>query len=322
MKAVRGGVMVDEDSGPHPALPDQVGSHRPLPFRGSKNWTIESTRRAVREMLAATGIESAEADARLLIAHALDVERVTVVAHGDRELNAGEMKAIDALVHRRLQHEPVARIIGHKEFWSLLLAVNSAVLVPRPETETVVELALDRVVRDALRAEEIRVLDIGTGTGALLLALLSELDDAYGTGTDISPDALAVARINAERHGLAARCGLVCCDIAAAVTGPFDLIVSNPPYVAHSDIALLPPDVRDYDPLVALDGGQDGLLFYRSIAQAANGLLSSDGQLIIELGATQERGVRKVFSEAGLEVTAVSKDLGSISRALAAKRSL
>jgi release factor glutamine methyltransferase len=270
-------------------------------------------------MLEQGGIDSAEADARLLIAHALDVERATVLTHGNRELAPKEVKAIDALATRRLRHEPVARIVGHKEFWSLLLAVNDAVLVPRPETETVVELALDMVIGDALRMEKVRVLDIGTGTGALLLALLSELKEAYGTGTDISAEALAVASANAERHGLAARCAFVCCDIATGVAGPFDLIVSNPPYVMHDEIATLAPDVRDYDPSLALDGGADGLMSYRAIAQVAAGLLRPEGQVIVELGAGQEQQVRTLFTNAGLEVIAARSDLAGIPRALAAK---
>jgi release factor glutamine methyltransferase len=291
-----------------------------LPLSGEgKNWTIASARRAIREMLEQGGIDSAEADARLLIAHALDVERATVLTHGNRELAPKEVKAIDALATRRLRHEPVARIVGHKEFWSLLLAVNDAVLVPRPETETVVELALDMVIGDALRMEKVRVLDIGTGTGALLLALLSELKEAYGTGTDISAEALAVASANAERHGLAARCAFVCCDIATGVAGPFDLIVSNPPYVMHDEIATLAPDVRDYDPSLALDGGADGLMSYRAIAQVAAGLLRPEGQVIVELGAGQEQQVRTLFTNAGLEVIAARSDLAGIPRALAAK---
>lgn len=299
------------------ASPIEPGVGGILLSEEDKNWTIASAQRALRERLMQGGIESAEADARLLIAHALDVERTTVVAQGKRELTAGEVNAINALAGRRLRREPVARIVGHKEFWSLLLAVNDAVLVPRPETETVVELALDMSV--GLRKEKVRVLDIGTGSGALLLALLSELGNADGIGTDVSPKALAVARMNAERHGLAGRCAFVCCDIAAGVAGPFDLIVSNPPYIVHDDIAALAPDVQDYDPLLALDGGADGLTSYRAIALGAAGLLAPGGLVIVELGAGQERQVRTLFTKAGLEVIAARHDLAGIPRALAAK---
>ena len=173
-------------------------------------------------------------------------------------------------------------------------------LVPRPETETVIEAALDAVVRDALQMERLRILDIGTGSGALLLALLSELPNATGTGTDISTAALEVARGNAERSGLATRCTFVACDIAAGVRGRSILIVSNPPYVAHGEIASLAPEVRDYDPALALDGGADGLNGYRAIAAQARGLLAPGGMLIVELGTGQEAAVRALFTKAGL----------------------
>ena len=278
--------------------------------------TLASARQALAESFRKAGIDSAEADARLLIAHALGIDRSELIADGTRTLNAREMQAIDALAVRRLKHEPVARILGGKEFWSLMLDITPYVLVPRPDTETVVEAALDFVVRDGLRMERLRVLDIGTGSGALLLALLSELPNALGTGTDISTAALAVARANAERHGLASRCTFLACDIAAGVQGPFDLIVSNPPYVAHGDIARLASEVRDYDPLVALDGGSDGLDGYRAIAADAGRLLAPGGRLIVELGADQEDAVRALFTKAGLTVGKARDDLGGIARAL------
>ncbi|MBI2714397.1 MAG: peptide chain release factor N(5)-glutamine methyltransferase [Rhizobiales bacterium] len=278
--------------------------------------TLASTRQALAESFRKAGIDSAEADARLLIAHALGIDRSELIANGTRMLNAREMQAIDALAARRLKHEPVARILGTKEFWSLMLDVTPAVLVPRPDTETVVEAALDFVVRDGLRMQRLRILDIGTGSGALLLALLSELPDALGTGTDISTAALAVARGNAERHGLSSRCSFVACDIAAGLPGPFDLIVSNPPYVAHGDIATLAPEVRDYDPIIALDGGSDGLDGYRAIAADARRLLAPGGRLIVELGAGQEDAVRALLTKAGLTVDKARDDLGGIARAL------
>ncbi len=191
-------------------------------------------------------------------------------------------------------------------------------LVPRPETETVIEAALEAVVRDASPTEKLRLLDIGTGSGALLLALLSELPNAVGIGTDISAAALAVARANAERNGLGSRCTFVACDIAAGVQGPFDLIVSNPPYVAHGDIASLAPEVRDYDPALALDGGADGLDGYRAIAAQARRLLAPGGNLIVELGMGQEPAVRALFTNAGLTVAAARDDLAGIPRALSA----
>ncbi len=203
------------------------------------------------------------------MAHALGIDRAELVANGERALEPNEIEAIDALGERRLKHEPVARIFGRKEFWNLDQHISPAVLVPRPETETVVEAALDAVVGDALQLEKLRILDIGTGSGALLLALLSELPNTTGIGTDISTAALDIARANAERNDLAGRCTFIVCDIAAGLQGTFDLIVSNPPYVARGDIASLAPEVRDYDPALALDGGADGLDGYRAIAADA-----------------------------------------------------
>ncbi len=280
--------------------------------------TVAMARQALAEKFRQAGIDSADTDARLLIGHALGIDRATMMANGERALTAAETKAIDALAGRRLKREPVARIFGHKEFWSLPLQISDAVLVPRPETETVIEAALDTIIRGGLRLETLRILDIGTGSGALLLALLSELPNALGTGTDISAAALAIARANAERLALASRCTFVECDIAAGLPGPFDLIVSNPPYVARDDIATLEPEVRDYDPVLALDGGADGLDGYRAIAHEARRLLAPGGRLFVELGAGQESAVRALFTEAGLTVGASRNDLAGIPRVLSA----
>ena len=264
----------------------------------------------------AAGIDSPEVDARLLLGRALRVDRSKLILQDNRILESREIDMASALAGRRLKHEPVARIFGEKEFWSLPLTVTPDVLVPRPETETVVEAALDVVVRDALRMEKLRVLDIGTGSGALLLALLFELPNAIGVGTDISAPALAVARTNAERNKLADRCVFVCCNMAAGLPGPFDLIVSNPPYIARGDLAALAPEVRDYDPSLALDGGKDGLDGYRAIAAGTAGLLAAGGRLIVELGAGQESAVRTLFTNAGLQVGTVRPDLAGIPRAM------
>ena len=263
-------------------------------------------------------LDSPEADARLLLGHALHLDRSGLMSEANRMLEAREVDAVSALAARRLKHEPVARIFGAKEFWSLTLDISEAVLVPRPDTETVVEAALDFVGRAGRRMEKLRVLDIGTGSGALLLALLSELPNAIGTATDISEPALPIARANAERHGLGGRCSFVACDMAAPLQGPFDLIVSNPPYVAHDEIASLAPEVRDYDPAIALDGGPAGLDSYRVIAAEAGRLLAPGGRIIVELGAGQEAAVRALFTKAGLQVGAARNDLAGIPRALGA----
>lgn len=282
--------------------------------------SVSEALRLLAQSFKLAGIERPDVDARLLTGHALDLTRAQLIAQSDRRLEAREVDAIGALAARRLRHEPVSRILGQKEFWSLMLQVTPDVLVPRPDTETVVEAALDHVVRTGLRLEQLRILDIGTGSGALLLALLSELPAARGTGTDISAAALAVARDNAERNGLIGRCAFVACNIADGVSGPFDLIVSNPPYIAHGEIETLARDVRDYDPALALDGGADGLDAYRAIARQAPGLLAAGGRLIVELGAGQEPVVRALFTKAGLTVGEARPDLAGIPRALSAKR--
>jgi release factor glutamine methyltransferase len=264
------------------------------------------------------GIEDAKVDARALLCHALRIDRARLVADSERILEAREVAAILALAARRLKREPVSRIRGHKDFWTLTLGVTPAVLTPRPETETVVEAALDEIDRDGSKREKLSILDIGTGSGALLLALLSELPNAVGLGTDISVAALEIARANAERNKLSARCKFVACDIAAGVRGIFDLVVSNPPYVPRGDIAALTPEVRDYAPALALDGGHDGLDGYRAIAGVARALLAPAGRLIVELGAGQEPAVRALFTNAGLKVTVARKDLAGIPRALVA----
>ncbi len=264
------------------------------------------------------GIEDAQVDARLLIGHALHLDRSRLVAQSDRILEAREISVISALAARRLKREPVSRIRGRKEFWDLSLQVTPDVLVPRPETETVVEAALDFVVRGGLRMEKLRILDIGTGSGALLLALLHELPNASGTGTDISVAAMDVARANAAQCGLESRCTFVVCDIASDVQGPFDMVVSNPPYIAREEIASLAPEVRDYDPKVALDGGDDGLAGYIAIASEARRLLAPGGRLFVELGAGQEPAVRALFTNAGLTVGAARKDLAGIPRVIGA----
>ena len=279
---------------------------------------IADALRLIAQSFKAAGIEAPEVDARALLGHALRLDRAQLITQSDRILERREVDTASALVARRLKREPVSRILGRKEFWSLPLAVTPDVLVPRPETETVVEAALDFVVRGGLRMERLRLLDIGTGSGALLLALLGELPAAHGIGTDISQAALRVANGNAERLGFSDRCTFVTCDFAAGVSGPFDIVVSNPPYVARGEIAALAPEVSHYDPTVALDGGNDGLNAYHAIAADGARLVAPGGRLIVELGAGQEPPVRALFTKAGLTVHGARNDLAGIPRALIA----
>lgn len=279
---------------------------------------VSEALRLMAQLFKRAGVEQPEVDARALLGHALRLDRAQLIAQDDRLLESRETDSVSALAARRLRREPVSRILGTREFWSLPLTVTPDVLVPRSDSETVIEAALDFAVRGGLRMEKLRVLDIGTGSGALLLALLSELSNANGTGTDISLAALGVARANAERLDLADRCSFIAANIAAGVNGPFDLVVSNPPYVARGEFAALAPEVRDYEPVVALDGGTDGLDAYRAIAGDARRLLAPGGRLIVELGAGQEPAVSTLFSSAGLTVGAARKDLAGIPRALGA----
>lgn len=280
--------------------------------------SVEEAVRLVAQMFKLAGIDDALVDARALIGHALHLDRAQLISRSDRLLEAREVNAISALTARRLKREPVTRILGRREFWNLTLHVSPDVLVPRPETETVVEAALDFVAHKSLRQEKLRILDIGTGTGALLLALLQELPNASGIGTDISEAAITVARGNAERNGLAERCTFVVCNLAAGLRGPYDLVVSNPPYIPHNEIATLMPEVRDYDPMMALDGGTDGLDAYRAIAREARRLLAASGRLVVELGIGQEPAVAALFKQVGLTVTPARADLSGIPRALSA----
>lgn len=282
--------------------------------------TIAKAQLLLADSFRGAGIDSPEADARVLLCVALHLSRTQLIAQCDRPLAADEAGDVRGVAARRLKREPVSRIVGEKEFWSLPLRVTPDVLVPRPETETLVEAALDEIGRVGGRAEPLRVLDIGTGSGALLLALLKELPNATGIGTDISTAALAVARSNAEKLGLSERCTFMACNIAEPLSGPFDLVVSNPPYIARAGIAALDPEVRDFDPRLALDGGADGLDAYRAIASAAPALLRSTGRLILELGIGQEGTVGGLLSAAGLTVKKVVADLAGIPRATVAAR--
>jgi release factor glutamine methyltransferase len=281
--------------------------------------TIDAVRRAWAEKFQAAGLDSPQLDARLLVGHALDLDQAALLASGARTLNADEETAIAALANRRLAHEPVARIVGTKEFWSLEFRIDEATLVPRPETETVVEAALAAIDLLGSRGRALRIADLGTGSGAILLALLSELKTAFGVGSDLNPRALVMARDNARRLGLH-RAAFVACDLAAALRGPFDLIVSNPPYIASGDIATLAPEVRLFDPRLALDGGADGLNFYRAIAAAAPALLAPAGTVIVEIGAGQAEPVAAIFAAAGLAPSAARPDLNNMPRALVASK--
>jgi release factor glutamine methyltransferase len=283
----------------------------------SERQSVAAARRALSRAFAAAGLETPELDARVLIGYALGLDHAALASAADRELSAAEAESMAALAARRLAHEPVARIVGQKEFWGLPLRLNAAALVPRPETETVVEAALAAL--GERRASVLRAADLGTGSGALLLALMSECPSAWGVGTDVTPHALTCARDNALSLGLGGRTAFVCCDYGAALAGPFDLIVANPPYIVRDDIETLQPEVRLYDPRRALDGGPDGLDAYRAIAADAHRLLAANGTMVIELGQGQLGSVSSIFTTSGLAPVGHRHDLSGVGRALVVK---
>jgi release factor glutamine methyltransferase len=289
-----------------------------IPFAGL---TVEAARRALAAHLKDNGIESPDLDARLLIGAALDLDHTGLATQTARKITSDEATVIATYAQRRIAHEPVARILGRKEFWGLDLRLSDDTLVPRPDTETVVEAALEILRAGPHIHRAIRIADIGTGSGAILLALLSELATASGIGTDISVGALATAEMNAHRLGLAGRTSFIQCDYAASLSGPFDLIVSNPPYIRSADIAALDPDVRNHDPHLALDGGADGFTAYRIIIPQAAGLLAPDGILILEVGYDQSAPVGEIMRAAGLTLPHPPKaDLGGIHRAVIGRK--
>ncbi|MGC2777563.1 MAG: peptide chain release factor N(5)-glutamine methyltransferase [Bradyrhizobium sp.] len=280
--------------------------------------TIDAARRALAARFAAVALDSPELDARLLVGHALQLDLTGLVTHGSRGLSPEQAQHLETLAGRRLSGEPVARILGLKEFWGLPLRLSADTLVPRPDTETVVALALEHLSVGGAPNHRLRIADLGTGSGAILLALLSELPQAEGIGTDISIGALLIARENARTLGLAHRAGFVACSYAAALADPFDLIVSNPPYIASSDIGGLAIDVRAHDPHRALDGGPDGLDAYRALIPQAAGLLAPGGALIVEVGMGQSSDVAALMVAAGLgaDQTTIRADLAGIPRAV------
>jgi len=281
--------------------------------------SVGAARRLVAQAFRQEQLDSPDLDARVLIAHALTLDHSSLIAAADRALTGEEAECILAVAARRLAHEPVARITGVKEFWGLCLKLNDATLVPRPETETVVEAGLASLgTRD--KSQPFFIADLGTGSGALLLALLTALPKARGIGTDVSISAVKFARENAADHGFDGRASFVAGDFGAALGGGFDLVVSNPPYIRSGDIVGLAPEVRHYEPRIALDGGEDGIACYPTIVRDASRLLNPGGCLVVEIGAGQADTISPLFNAAGLVCGPSHPDLSGITRALTARR--
>jgi release factor glutamine methyltransferase len=254
--------------------------------------------------------DTAALDARLLLQAAANVSHEDIIAEPERRLSAEALAQFEAFMTRRLAHEPVSRILGARDFYGRSFRLTPDVLDPRPDTETLIDAAL------ALIRPRSRLLDLGTGSGIIAVTLLAERPDTTGVATDLSPEALAIARSNAERHGVLSRLQLRQGSWFAPVSGSFDLILSNPPYIPASDIPGLAADVRDYDPLAALTGGPDGLEAYRAIARHAAAHLNPDGHVLVEIGAGQADDVSALFAAAGFHNIKRFQDLGGHDRCL------
>jgi release factor glutamine methyltransferase len=261
--------------------------------------------RSASAQLSQNGIDSAALEARLLLAHALGVERNAPIDRS-REIDPSPFHA---LLARRLTHEPLAFITGRQGFWTLDLAVSPATLIPRADSETLIQAALEHPAPST-------ILDLGTGTGCLLLAALSEFPGAFGVGVDLSPEAAELAASNARASGLASRAAFLAGSWSHAISGRFDLVLSNPPYIPAADIPALMPEVARFEPARALDGGADGLDAYRALAAALPALLAEDGRAILEIGQHQGPDVSAIMAARGLETLAIKPDLGGIARAL------
>jgi len=283
--------------------------------------TIETARRNLTAHLQAAAVETPELDARLLLGAVLRLDLTGLITKAEQRLTTSDAARLKDLVQRRIGGEPVARLLGHKEFWGLDFQLSPATLVPRPDTETVVEAALDVLRAEGAANRPLRIADLGTGSGAILLALLHELPAAHGIGTDISLAALQTARKNANRLGLGSRATFVLSHFAAALAGPCDLIVSNPPYIRSSDIPALATEVREHDPHRALDGGGDGLEAYRTIVRQVIDLLEPAGTLILEIGQHQSDDVTRLGAAAGLAADGPARtDLAGVPRAVIFRR--
>ncbi len=270
-----------------------------------------------QKTLKAAGVDSPAIDARLLLEAAAGVTRTEVITDPHRELPDAEVATLNDYVARRARREPVARIIGRKGFWKLLLNVSPAVLIPRPETETIVEMALNAFPETAAFS----VLDLGVGSGAILLSILAERPAARGLGTDVSEEALAVARDNAANLDLNGRAAFLRTGWADGLADEsFDLVVSNPPYIRTAELAGLDPEVREHDPHLALDGGPDGLEAYRDLAPDVLRVLKPDGLFLVEIGWDQAKAVPPLFEAAGGWDVSVVKDLSNHDRVVTGRK--
>ncbi|TIU99144.1 MAG: peptide chain release factor N(5)-glutamine methyltransferase [Mesorhizobium sp.] len=278
--------------------------------------TLGPLLKAARARLAAAAVADPALDARLIVEHLSGTTRTQTITDPECRVDAGAIAAIDSALRRRIAGEPVHRILGYREFYGLRLSLSPETLEPRPDTETLVEAVLPFVKATAERQGQCRILDLGTGTGAIALALLSADPAAVATGVDISQGALATAMRNARKLGLADRFQVLKSDWFEKVFGRYHVIAANPPYIPSIDIENLQDEVRDFDPRQALDGGVDGLSSYRIIAAEAAGFLEAEGRIAVEIGHTQRKEVTGIFSAAGYVPPGVFRDFGGNERVL------
>jgi release factor glutamine methyltransferase len=277
--------------------------------------TVQAALADIREKFKAAGLDTPDLDARLLVQEAIGMKQEELNINSNRLISDSEGKLLNKMVERRLQHEPVSRILGRRGFWKSDFKVSRETLDPRADSETVIETVLKYVNKN----KPLSILDLGTGTGCLLLSLLQELPNAVGLGVDISEDAVETARDNAEALELSRRAKFMAADWKEAIFGhAFDLIISNPPYIVDKEIATLAPEVREYDPIQALAGGADGLDCYRDIVNLLPELLVPGGQVFFEIGATQAVAVQGILAERGLYMIKTFQDLAGHDRCVVA----
>ena len=272
--------------------------------------------------LSAAGIENPRLDTEVLLRHVLGMDRAEFYLRIDEAIKPPAERQLWELLQRRARREPLAYITGHKEFWSLDFTVTPDVLIPRPETELLVEAALERT-RSPLKSP-LKILDIGTGSGAIAVCLAKELREAQLSAVDISSAALQVARANAERHGVANRIRFLHGDLFAPLAEErerFDLIIANPPYVRSGDVAKLEPEIREWEPITALDGGAEGLDIYRRIVNESRSYLASEGHLLFEIGDVMAKAVGQILAHAGgFETDALLRDYAGKDRVIATRK--
>lgn len=275
---------------------------------------------SISAQLKSVGIDNPQLDAKFLVAHVCEVEPASLYSGSDLEVSEDKVEIINSYVKRRLDKEPVFRIIGKREFWSLEFELSPDTLEPRPDSETVIEAILENVSKQ----KALDIIDMGTGTGCLLLSALSELPRAKGVGVDIASGAVDTAMKNAKKLGFAERSKIVnvnwgdvdFCDMVCGLTekGYFDIVIANPPYIPREDIELISSEVKNYDPIRALDGGEDGLDAYRTLSEKSAQLLKKGGMVFFEVGINQAGDVRQMLEEKGFVECKTKKDLAHIDR--------